>query len=273
MSTNTKTFPTCDLIARLETAIEKAGVPVDDLRQWEGEYPKPPVSNGRLNLIWLATLGPQPESGRFVQIRDAVRNVLERAERRELTKRVMAACGYEYAPFSVNGLELSGWHSNGFPLLVFPGGLRDDISVTRAYLAQVAGILRPNDDVVGRLYLIAPNPAIPFIGDYFDVAYDDAAGGHFRFVFAPLPQAQVEALLAALDAPTTPIAANADSGAVAEGPDEPLITLRMPQSAWDVLSEALAMDCASGWLDAQIKADIARALAQVEEMTTTQRAP
>ena len=98
---------------------------------------------------------------------------------------VMAVAGYEYKPFIANGLTLHGWHTDGYPVLVFP--FLEGAVITRAYLSELFRLLADNEEVGGRLYIVAPTSAIPFIGDYLDIE-------HFRFVFASVADEMVLAV-------------------------------------------------------------------------------
>lgn len=97
-------------------------------------------------------------------------------------KQLLTLGGCEYKPFTVNGVLLHGWHSDGYPALVYPK--LDGAVITRAYLQELYGLLSESAEVGGRLHILAANAAIGFTGDYHDIE-------HFRFVFKSLPDEAV----------------------------------------------------------------------------------
>ena len=51
--------------------------------------------------------------------------------------------------------------------------------------------------------------------------------------------------------------------------EEGMITLRMPMSAYNTIMETLAMDMQSSMIEPDIRADLARAMDQIQELPMT----
>ena len=51
--------------------------------------------------------------------------------------------------------------------------------------------------------------------------------------------------------------------------EEGMVTLRMPMSAYNTIMETLAMDMQSSMIEPDIRADLARAMDQIQELPMT----